>query len=366
MKKTLAIFSPNEITYSETFIQAHKKLPYNIRYYYGGKLPVKAEFNPNLIDFSLRERIEKKITQHGFNLREYALMNSLKKENVDCVLAEYGPTACATLKVVSFLKIPLVVHFHGFDASHKETIKTYRDQYLQVFDYASAIIAVSKKMKTDLICLGCDEKKITISSCGPDSLYFKNNPGYNNQSFLTIGRFVEKKSPFATILAFKKVTEKYPDAKLFMVGDGELHSSCEVLARVLRIENNIEFKGIQNKEYIKILFEESIAFIQHSVVAESGDSEGTPVAVLEAQAAALPVIGTFHAGIPDIVINNETGLLVEENDIAGTATNMIRILSENGLAKKLGEKGRERVFKNFTLEMHLKSLEKIIDKAIVS
>jgi len=361
--KTLAIFSPNEITYSETFIQAHKKLPYNIRYYYGGMLPVKAEFNPNLIDFSLRERIEKKITQHGFNLREYALMNSLKKEKVDCVLAEYGPTACATLKVVSFLKIPLVVHFHGYDASHKATIKTYKDQYRQVFEYASTIVAVSRKMKGDLIGLGCNEKKIIVSSCGPDIIFFKNNPEYKNQSFLTVGRFAEKKSPFTTILAFKKVTEKYPVAKLIMLGEGELYSSSKVLVRALKIEKNVEFKGVQTKESIKNLFEASIAFLQHSVVAESGDSEGTPVAVLEAQAAALPVVGTYHAGIPDIVINNETGLLVEENDIDAMATNMMRILNEPGLARRLGEKGRERILNNFTQEIHLKSLKNIIDKA---
>lgn len=360
--KTLAIFSPNEITYSETFIQAHKKLPYNIRYYYGGKLPVKAEFNPNLIDFPLKERVKKKFNKHNFNLREYALMNSLRTENVDCVLAEYGPTACATLKIISFLKIPLVVHFHGFDASHKETIKTYRNQYAEVFDYATAIIAVSKKMKTDLIQLGCAEKKITISSCGPDSIYFKNYPDYNNQTFLTIGRFVEKKSPFTTILAFKVVLEKFPDAKLIMVGDGELYSSSKVLVRALKIEKNVEFKGVQTKESIKKLFEESIAFLQHSIEAESGDSEGTPVVVMEAQAAALPVISTLHAGIPDVIINNETGLLVDENDMEGMAMNMTRILSEKGLAKKLGEKGRERILNNFTQEIHLESLKNIIDK----
>lgn len=108
--ETLAIFSPNQNAYSETFIHAHKKLPFNIKYYYGGWFPTNLEASPSLYKFNLIERIKKRFNKK-FSLAEHALLQSLRKEKIGCVLAEYAPTACATLKVIESLKLPLVVHF---------------------------------------------------------------------------------------------------------------------------------------------------------------------------------------------------------------------------------------------------------------
>jgi len=360
--KTLAIFSLNKITYSETFIQAHKNLDFNIKFYYGGKLPTDLEGEDNILKLSFKERIKRRLLK-DFSFAEKKILFSLRKEKVDCVLAEYGPTACATLNIVKFLQIPMIVHFHGFDASHLPTIETYKDQYKNVFDYASAVVAVSKKMKSDLINLGCPDQKIVVSSCGPNPGFFKNKPKFDSQQFITVGRFVEKKSPYSSILAFKKVLERFPEAKLVMVGEGQLYSSCKILVRTLNLESNVEFRGVQSQEKVKDLFEGSIALLQPSIVAEDGDAEGTPVVVLEAQAAALPVIGTYNAGIPDVVIHNETGLLVQEHDLDGMANNMLHILQEKELVKHLGEAGRKRVKENFTMEKHLGTLNQVIREA---
>jgi colanic acid/amylovoran biosynthesis glycosyltransferase len=184
---------------------------------------------------------------------------------------------------------------------------------------------------------------------------------YKKRQFISVGRFVNKKAPHLTILAFKKVVEEFPEARLVMVGDGELLNICKELVRALDLENNIEFKGICDSTQIKELFTKSIAYAQHSIVAENGDSEGTPVAILEAQAAALPVIATYHAGIPEVVIHNKTGLLVQEYDIDGMGQNMIRILKENVLAQKLGQAGRERIKECFTMKNHLKRIEDCIN-----
>ena len=363
MKKTLAIISPNQNAYSETFIQAHKKLPFNIKYYYNGYLPAQLEGRKSLIEFSIKERIAKKLKKE-FSLREYALLYSLKREKVDCVLAEYGPTACESLEVIKHLKLPLVVHFHGYDASVKSVLEKYKAQYKEIFSYAKNIVVVSKQMKAALIALECPANKLFISTYGPRPEFLDNKPEYNSSQFVSVGRFVEKKAPYLTILAFKKVVEQFPNASLKMVGEGELIAVCKNIVCSLNLSKNIEFLGIKSTEEIKKIFEESIAFIQHSIIADDGDSEGTPVAVLEAQAAALPVISTFHAGITDVVVNNETGLLVQEKDVDGMANNMLRILNEKKFAFKLGQKGRVRIEENFTLQKHLIALENIINKAM--
>ena len=363
--KTLAIISPSNNSYSETFIRAHKLLPFNIKFYYGGWLPNHLEGNnTGLLNFSILQRIRIKWDK-SFSVSEHAFGFSLKKQKIDCVLAEYGPTACGCLKVVETLNIPMVVHFHGFDARRKVTIEEYSECYKKIFMYAYRIIAVSKQMKQDLIELGCSADKIIVSVCGPNRQFFEIRPDYLSRQFAAVGRFTHKKAPHLTIQAFNKVAKKMSSLKLVMAGDGELLDTCKNLAEQLGLSEMIEFTGVLTPDEIKTLFSSSAAFVQHSLVAESGDSEGTPVAVLEAQAAALPVISTFHAGIPDVVIDNETGLLVKENDVEAMSNNMLRIISEQGLAEKLGIAGRERVKENFTLEMHLKTLGQVINDAII-
>ena len=356
----LAIFSPNVIDqYSETFVRAHKDLPFDIRFYYHGWIPSKLESGPDLFRFSLAERIRKKFNRQ-FNLSEHALINSLKKEHITAVLVEYGPTACETLKLLQYLQLPAVVHFHGFDASHKPTIDQYGQQYKKVFAYANKVIAVSKKMREDLLKLGCPDEKIEIVTYGPNPLYLAARPTYTSRQFAAVGRFTDKKAPYLTILAFAKVVAAVPDAKLVMVGDGELLNTCKNLVTALKLNDSIEFRGVLSPLEIKAILEGSLAFVQHSVIADNGDSEGTPLSVLEAQAAALPVIATFHAGIPDVVFNNKTGLLVTEQDVNGMAANMIRVLKEEGLAEAMGSAGRQRIMAQFTLEKHLATLENII------
>lgn len=360
---TLAIFSPNLHSYSETFIHAHKDLPFRIKYYYGGQVPVYLE-NGKIDRLNLFQRLKRKLN-NKLNFTEQSLYYSLKKEKVDCVLAEYGTCAAQSLQIVKLLKLPLVVHFHGYDASNKPILEQYKNKYKEVFQYASKVISVSGKMYNDLLKLECSKEKLLLNPYGPHDSFFDLEPDYLSRQFVAVGRFVEKKAPYLTIFSFRKVVNEFPDAKLIMAGNGDLLKLCKSLVHLLDLGNNIEFAGAIDRCQVSSLFSNSLAFLQHSVTAENGDSEGTPVAVLEAQAAALPVIATFHAGIPDVVINNKTGLLVAENDIDGMAYAMIRVLKEKGLARQLGEAGRKRVKENFSMQKHLKVLQQQIEMSMV-
>lgn len=308
-------------------------------------------------------RLQKKLLK-GFTAAEKRLIFSLKKESVQVILAEYGITAAESLHSIKYLKIPIVVHFHGYDASRRDIIKSYGSRYLDVFDYAHSVIVVSHRMKRDLIDLGCPESKIILNPYGPNEQFFALKPIYDSQQFLSVGRFVEKKAPHLTILAFKKVLSKFPKAKLKMVGDGVLWNLCKELLIHLGLSNNIELIGSRTVNEVQTLMEQSLAFVQHSVIAPNGDSEGTPVAVLEAQAAGLPVISTYHAGIPDVVINGKTGLLCQEHDIDAMAANMMNLLNTPSFAKQMGMAGRKRVNENFSIEKHLKILAFCINNAI--
>jgi colanic acid/amylovoran biosynthesis glycosyltransferase len=361
--KALAILSPNQNAYSETFIQAHKDLPFEIKFYHSGRLPTQLEGRYDLTNFSRIEKFKKKIFKK-FTDKEYGLYYSLKRENVACVLAEYAPTACDCLQVIKTLQLPLIVHFHGYDASVNTVLQNYHEKYLSVFKYAYTVIAVSKKMKEKLIEMGCPVEKIILCTYGANPIFFTNKPCYSKQQFIFVGRFAEKKAPHLTVKAFKKVTANFPEATLVMAGDGDLLSCCKQLAADLQLADKIIFTGALPPEKIRKLMEESVAFVQHSVTAESGDSEGTPVAILEAQAAALPVVSTYHAGIPDVVVHNQTGFLVNEHDVEAMAVYMCKLLDETALANRMGNCGRKRIREHFTMEKNLSTLTEIIKEAI--
>ena len=361
----LAILSPNENAYSETFIQAHRNLPFRNFFYCGGRVPYKLAGSKRLVIiihkvyFKLRSYLN-----NSFTSSEYCLKYLLKKKKINCVLAEYGTTAADSLRVIQSLNLPLVVHFHGYDASDRNFLLRYKEKYIEVFKYAKFIISVSKKMTADLIALGCPENKIILNTYGPNIDFYNITPSFNTKQFVAIGRFVDKKAPHLTIRAFSKVAKQHPDATLVFGGEGDLLNACKDLVKVLGIQNQVSFLGKLSKLQIMQLFSTSIAFVQHSITPENGDSEGTPVAVLEANAAGLPVIATRHAGIPDVIEHGKTGFLVEELDVEGMANYMIQLYDNPEKARQMGQSGSQNMQLNFSIEKHLKCLAEIINKAV--
>ncbi len=371
IKMNLAIISHNQNAYSETFIQAHRNIPgMKVSFYYDGIIPGKLEGKGSLQRISMAGRIKRKILTTLYpgdlTFAEECLLKSLKKEKIGCVLAEYGMVGTTVMKVCKKANIPLIVHFHGHDAVRQSVVKKYEISYREMFQYTSTVIAVSRVMIKKLTALGCSEEKIVYNPYGPNDLFFNVIPDFSNKLFIGIGRFVDKKAPYYTILAFHEVLKHHPDARMVIAGDGYLLETCKNIVRYLRIEKQVEFPGIISPDQFREYLGQSCAFVQHSITAADGDMEGTPVGVLEASAAGLPVISTRHAGIPDVILDWETGLLVEEHDVTGMAKNMIWVLDNPDKAEQMGEKGRNRIRSSFSMEQYLSILKKAIEKAVTT
>jgi glycosyltransferase involved in cell wall biosynthesis len=117
-----------------------------------------------------------------------------------------------------------------------------------------------------------------------------------------------------------------------------------------------------NHAQVAALMQQSGIFVQHSLVPESGDSEGTPVSILEAGASGMPIVATKHGGIVDAVLHDETGFLVEEGDVEGMAEYMYLLLSDSELANQLGQQGRKHVNQNFNIEDSIRNLKDVLDR----
>lgn len=351
----IALCSPNRNAYSETFIQAHKeRLNGNIFYYYGGKLPENLE--SGVVINSRKKRILDIIKGHyqlnDFTLSEQALISSFKKNEIDLVFAEYGGTGEKVLAVSKELNLPLIVHFHGYDATQNDEIKSNKN-YKGIFEYASYIIAVSKKMESQLLDLGCPKEKLVYNVYGPNEDFLDVKRKSIKPQFIAAGRFVDKKAPYYLILTFLAVIKEFPDAKLIIAGEGKLWNTCKNLVAFYGLQDHIELPGIISRSQFQEYLSQSLAFVQHSIMAQNGDSEGTPLVILEAGAAGVPVVSTKHAGIPDVVINEETGFLVEEHDVEGMAEKMLLLLQNKELVVKMGNNAKERIKAHFSLQRHI-------------
>ena len=108
--------------------------------------------------------------------------------------------------------------------------------------------------------------------------------------------------------------------------------------------------------------QQSRAFVQHSLVPKSGDSEGTPVSIMEASATGLPVVSTKHGGIVDAVIHGKTGFLVDEGDVDGMAECIYLLLTDGKLANEMGRNGREHVTQNFNIETTTRKLRDVLER----
>lgn len=368
----LCIVEPNKNAFSETFIKAHNyKLAGDKRILYGGSFPI-FDHNGNylikskikLIGYLIQKRILKR---NEISIRDKALYNYFKSEKIDVVLAEYGMVGASIYKICKECNIPLIIHFHGADAHHLPTIQKFKHRYLAAFEYANSIIAVSKTMIEALKELGAPEDKILYNPYGIDLEKFTiSEPEKNPKKLFFAGRFVEKKAPKNLILCFKKALETEPEAKLVLAGDGPLLESTKILVKELKLTKSVVFKGILTSDEVIDELQSSRAFVQYSVTAKDGDSEGTPNSILEASACGLPVISTKHAGINEAVINGKTGLLSDENDINLFSENMVKVLSDPEFAKNLGLSARLHIQKNYNILERIKTLDNLIQTTILN
>jgi len=359
----IAIFTPTQNPYSETFIQAHKNyLKEKVFYYYGSGNAIRLEGHSSKVSYLklLGLKINRKIFKKPYSsISERILLDSLKANKIDVVLAEFGIHAQQILPVIKKTGLPLVVHFHGYDASVDSVIQQNKE-YKEVFAYASKVIGVSKVMMEKLKLLGCPEDKLIYNVYGPQPEFHLVKPTFAKKQFVAIGRFTNKKAPYYTLLAFAEAVKQHPESRLILAGDGYLLNTCKNLARHLGIENQVSFPGVISPVAYRELLTDSLAFVQHSITAENGDMEGTPLAILEASAAGLPVISTKHAGIPDVIVDGKTGLLSDEHDVQAMAANMVKLIQDIDYAMLLGAAGRQNIKQHFSLERHIASLQDIL------
>ena len=291
--------------------------------------------------------------------------------NLALIHAHFGPNGVYAMALAEKLKIPFLVTFHGYDITltRKAIWRTGKLLYYQLIFHeeelkrkASGFIAVSNFIRNKLIEQGYPQEKIIQHYIGVDTAKFSpSSQNADERYILCVGRHTEKKGIDTLLRAFARIAVKHPSVWLIQVGRGELTAELQKLTKQLGIDNRVRFLGAQPHETVLQLMQQAEIFALPSQIAKSGECEGLPIVILEASACGVPVVSTYHSGIPEAVIDGETGFLVSEKDEKSLAEKLDILLSDRALGKKMGQQGRELINERFDIRKQTAKLEAIYD-----
>lgn len=255
--------------------------------------------------------------------------------------------------------IPIVISFHGYDASQMLRKKSYVKRLVGFFSKKSNAYAVyvtnhfRKRLCEVGVSINDSNSMLLYYGINIDKFCRKNRRMRTSTVFLQVSSFAPKKGHIYTIEAFRKFLESLPgiDCKLVFAGDGPLRPAIESLVSNYGMRDHVIFKGWVSPDEAVSLMEDASVFLHHSVTAENGDQEGIPNAIIEAMAMELPILSTKHSGIPELVADGKNGFLVEERDVQSYADKM-REIADWGYQPK----NREKVASLFEITKHNEKL----------
>ena len=293
----------------------------------------------------------------------------LNKEKSRLVHAHFGPQGVAMIPIKRWLKLPLITTFYGFDLTQLPRENMWNKAYQRLFKEGDLFLVEGNNMKRSLMEIGCSSEKIVIQHIGVDTekINFKERtfPSDGKIVILSCGRFVEKKGLIYALQALKLLISKNPQVEFRIIGDGILRNSIGSFIKENNLSPYVYLLGYQPHRVFVEELKKAHIYIQPSVTAQNGDSEGgAPTTLLEAQAAGVPVLSTYHADIPEVVVDGKSGFLVPERDSNALAERLEYLIAHPEEWSTMGREGRRHVEMNYTIYKETENLENIYDALI--
>ncbi len=360
------------LPYSETFVRDQAEgLERFTPYYVGSRrvagLPIPAERTLVLNGggaFGKAREVAYKLGGSTFGAS--ALYRRVERLNPVLVHAHFGPDGVSALRLARALRVPLLVTFHGFDATIKDEHarrsfyrhRVYLRRRAELQREGRLFLAVSGFLQERLLEQGFPPERTVVHYNGVDTEVFRPDPAVRREPVvLFVGRLVEKKGCEYLIRAMSLVQARRPDVELVVIGTGPLAASLKGLARDLL--RRYHFLGAQPPESVRAWMGRAMILSVPSVAARSGDAEGFGLVFAEAQATSLPVVSFATGPIPEVVVHGETGLLAPERDWKTLGAYITLLVEDEALRQRMGEKGEERVRAMFDLRKRTRALEEI-------
>ena len=280
------------------------------------------------------------------------------------VHAHFGRGGALALPIARALGLPLVVSFHGGDATkdkhyRRQLIPTIYQRRLEALKReARLFVCVSDFIRRRLVERGFPAEKLVVNRYGIEvDGVAEPQPPETPPTLMFVGRFVEKKGIATLLDAMAILRSQANPLRLTLVGDGEL--APLVAARAAEL-GGIEQTGWLANAEVKRRMATALALVVPSVTAKAGDAEGLPNVILEAMAAGIPVVGSDSAGIAEAITHERTGLVVPPGDAPALAEALARVAADPATRAAMAVAGRARAVAEFSAPAQSRRLEQIL------
>jgi colanic acid/amylovoran biosynthesis glycosyltransferase len=287
--------------------------------------------------------------------------------NPDIIHCHFGYESLRVLDNINVSLKPIYVSFHGYDASQMLIRKCYVNKLNTYFKYKNITpICCSNFIINNLKNAGVNTQNAQLLYYGIKTDFFAPTPRHKQDKFifLQISSFREKKGHIYTLQAFKvflDTVENKQRYKLILAGGWGILEEIKKKANLMGLADYVEFPGVVNHIEAKQLLQNANVFLHHSIIAANDDTEGLPNAIIEAMSMELPVVSTWHAGIPELIEDGVDGYLVKEKDVAAYAKRMHDVLQLDYMPNS-----RKKIIAKFSNKVHGQSLLQIYDKQLIN
>src|SRR6185312_7705998 len=302
-------------------------------------------------------RAERPLPVHfGYVAEACVIAFWLQESGVEFVHAHFGTNAAEVAMLVHVLGGPKwSFTAHGPEEFVKAELIGLREKVRR----SAFVVAISSYARSQ-VCRFADAPlwpKIHIVRCGIDRAFYDvpKVTIQNARRFVCVGRLCENKGQVLLVEAARRLAPEYPDLEVVLAGDGELRTEIEALIAKHGLESHVRITGWVSGAQVR----EEIVASQAMVLPSF--SEGLPVVIMEAMALRRPIISTYVAAIPELVIPGEHGWLVQPGDVDALVNAMRDCLNTPvGKLDRMGENGRERVLAQHDVDAEAAKLGAIL------
>lgn len=258
--------------------------------------------------------------------------------------------ALAEMKEIGAIKGEIIVSFYGYDTfSTLENRNRLINDYRYLFKQSKIIFVNSKYLLRNLTLLSVPAYKVLLNHVGVDCsiFYYKERNQKSNLTLITVGRLIKLKGQSFALQVVHKLKELGVIVNLKLVGDGVEFENLKSDATSYGIESQVTFYGAKNQIAILDLFHKSDLFLMTSITDEFGRAEGQGLVTAEAQSTGLPALGFNSGGVPETILNGQTGFVVEEKDVDAMVEKIMMFANDRDLLQRLGLQASEFIKARF-------------------
>ena len=277
----------------------------------------------------------------------------LNRNSFDILHCQFGwlGEAVCQLRQVGAISGKLVTSFRGYDTD--QYLKKKPSAYRNLFEHGDLFLPVCDYFKQWLIANGCPANKIKVLRSGVNlsefNFHVRKPQSGKPIRLLSIARMVEKKGLTYALEAVAKLIRSGKNIHYTIIGDGPMRTELERYASILGIVTHVSMPGMKPHTQVLSEIHSSHILLATSVTAVNGDQEGIPNALKEAMATGMPVVSTWHAGIPELVVDQEAGFLVKEKDVDALSSKLEMLIDHPDLWGKMGKAGRTIVERDYNI-----------------